>query len=106
MLHLQIESGAAFALANAIFPDIAEPGWAETDFIEARTRRESQERPPLFPARRSSPPAAWPTAGPATLAATRTRSTPVASLWRRPPNGSPRVAHGDPLRWHPLGPWP
>ncbi len=51
VLHLQINSGTDLALANAIFTHIADQGWADTDFIEAHTLRESQERPPLFPAR-------------------------------------------------------
>ncbi|MEE4119404.1 MAG: arsenate reductase (azurin) large subunit [Paracoccaceae bacterium] len=51
VLHLQINSGTDLALANAIFTHIANQGWADTDFIEAHTLRESQERPPLFPAR-------------------------------------------------------
>jgi arsenite oxidase large subunit len=51
VLHLQINSGTDLALANAIFTHIADQGWADMDFIEAHTLRESQERPPLFPAR-------------------------------------------------------
>lgn len=51
VLHLPINSGTDLALANAIFTYLVDQGWHDSNFIEASTLREAQDRPPLFPAR-------------------------------------------------------